>query len=72
MVDLIVQRSIPVDNLEWHPEKKLLACGWRSGEITIVNVGMSEVYEQIHGHASPITTITWSTNGEHLISSDKV
>ncbi len=72
IADLIVQRSLPVNDIEWHPEKKLLACGWQSGEITIINVGMSEVYEQIQGHISPITTIAWSTNGGHLITSDKV
>ena len=69
--DLVVQRSLPVEEIEWHPEKKLLAAGWQSGEITISNVGVSEVYEQVQGHVSPITTLNWSTKGKHLLTSDK-
>ncbi len=58
--------------MQWHPEKKLLACGWQNGGITISNVGTSEVHEHVQGHVSPITTLTWSTRGGHLLTSDKV
>ena len=58
--------------LEWHPEKKILAVGWRSGEITTYNNDDEQIFEQSSIHRSPINVVRWNENGSRLLSMDQV
>ena len=58
--------------LEWHPEKKILAVGWRSGEITTYNNDDEQIFEQSSIHRSPTNVVRWNENGSRLLSMDQV
>ena len=58
--------------MQWHPEKKLIAIGWSSGEITTYNHSEQEVFEQSSIHRSPISVLQWNKNGSRLIAGDEV
>ena len=70
--DTAVHRSVPAVCMEWHPEFKLIAIGWRSGEITTCNISENRIYEQSSIHRSSIKVIRWNQNGTRLISGDMV
>lgn len=65
-------RSVVAECLEWHPEDKVIAIGWQSGEITTYDVGENKIYEQSSIHRSPLTVITWNQCGSRLVSGDQV
>lgn len=65
-------RSVAAKCLAWHPELKIVAIGWRSGEITTYNHIEDLVYEQGSIHRSPVNVVKWNQNGTRLISGDKV
>ena len=69
---MTIERSVLVEHLEWHPQKKLLASGWQNGVIAISNINETEVHQQSSMHRASISTLQWSTEGGYLISSDKV
>ena len=70
--DANVQRSVAVECLQWHPASRILAIGWRSGEITTFNHHSFDYFEQSSLHRSPMTVIRWNKNGSRLITADKV
>lgn len=70
--ETLVQRSAVVQCLQWHPEKKLLAVGWRSGELTLCNLHDGKVCEHSAGHHSPVTFLHWNGTGMRLVSADQV
>ena len=59
--------------LQWHPEKKIVAVGWDSGEVTTVYVmdKKSEVHE-MSIHKTPITVLSWNHTGSRLVTGDEV
>lgn len=72
MDDASIQRSVVVECMQWHPDKKIVAIGWRSGEITTYNDHDKSFFEQSSIHRSPITVLRWNNKGTRLISADKV
>ena len=70
--DASVQRSVPVECLQWHPVKVIMAIGWRSGEITLYNESEHESFEQSSLHRKPLVFLVWNSSGSRLISGDKV
>lgn len=70
--DASIQRSVVVECLIWHPERKVIAIGWRSGEITVYNNHDHEFFEQSSIHRSPISVLQWNKTGSRIISGDKV
>ena len=70
--DASVQRSVPVECLQWHPESVIMAIGWRSGEITVYNKSEQESFDQSTVHRKPLVFLVWNTTGSRLISGDKV
>ena len=67
-----IHRSAVVECMQWHPEKKVIAIGWRSGEITTYNGTEHKFYEQSSIHRSAVSIIRWNKNGSRLITGDKV
>ena len=68
--DSSIQRSVVVECMEWHPENKIIAIGWRSGEITTYNDDDHEFFEQSSIHRASISFLKW--NKGRLISGDMV
>ena len=72
MKDAQIQRSAPAECLAWHPERAILAVGWRRGEITIFNLTEPDLFEQSTVHKKPLVFLVWNLTGRRLISGDKV
>ena len=66
-----IQRSVSVQCLQWHPEQKIVAIGWRSGEITVYNDEQHTFYEQSSIHREVITLLNWNHHGTRLVSGDQ-
>ena len=56
----------------WHPQRKILAVGWETGEITLWNEQDRELVEAPHLHRAEVTVMAWSSHGTRLISADTV
>ena len=70
--DASVQRPVAIECLQWHPEKVIMAIGWKSGEITVYNQSERESFDQSIVHRKPLVFLVWNTTGSRLISGDKV
>ena len=67
-----IHRSVVVECMQWHPDKKLIAIGWRSGEITTYNDVEHDFFEQSSIHRSAVSVVKWNKNGTRLVTGDKV
>lgn len=72
ITDLCIERSSQVGTITWHPDRKILAIGWTSGEIIICNVHDTETYILSSPYQSPVCVLQWSTNGSHILGGYKV
>ena len=67
-----IHRSAVVECMQWHPEKKIVAIGWRSGEISTYNDTEHVFFEQSSIHRTAVSVVRWNKNGSRLVSGDKV
>jgi len=59
--------------MRWEQHHKLVAIGWRNGEISVSNLeGAKDVYEQSSVHRDAILFLCWNESGSRLISGDQV
>ena len=58
--------------MDWHPDKKILAIGWLSGEISTYNVSERRAYDQSSYDQSPILVLKWNQSGRRIITGDRV
>ena len=72
MEDIQIEKPVHVETICWHPSKKLLAIGWKSGDIAVCNVHSTEFYEQLSTHHSAVNVLKWTGSGSHLLSADVV
>ena len=72
MEEASIHRSVVVECMQWHPDKKLIAIGWRSGEITTYNDVEHDFFEQSSIHRSAVSVVRWNKNGTRLVTGDKV
>ena len=72
LYEAVLQRSVAVECLAWHPSLRLLASGWRSGEVAFYNDHTRSYSEQSSTHKAPVTCLLWGSAGQRLVSCDKV
>lgn len=70
--DTHMERPFWVACLCWHPTRPLLAIGWETGEILVFNKRDKEQHTVPPSHSTTISVLCWTTNGNCLVSGDKV
>ena len=59
--------------MSWQCQQKLLAVGWRSGEISVCNLEETkDVFEQSSAHRDAVLFLCWNVSGSRLVSGDQV
>ncbi|KAF7233233.1 hypothetical protein EG68_09574 [Paragonimus skrjabini miyazakii] len=67
---LLVSRPNIVTSLSWHPVTDILAVGWSSGCISVFYVSHRNVVDLAHTMESKIASVTWSSKGTKLLTTD--
>lgn len=72
MEEATLQRSSDPSLLAWHPEHKMLAVAWSSGELTVWNEHEHELSETSNVHRGKVKCLQWASGGKRLVSGDQV
>ncbi|XP_068236628.1 intraflagellar transport protein 140 homolog isoform X1 [Palaemon carinicauda] len=69
-VDIPPHPTAQVTSVVWHPNKRIMAVGWESGELFIWNDHDKELHEIQSLHRAPISVLAFSSGGTRLVSGD--
>ncbi|NXI44534.1 IF140 protein, partial [Galbula dea] len=70
VLDTSVERHYHVTSLSWHPSRPILAAGWETGEVVVLNKQDKEHNVVPPDQNGIITVLNWSTSGTYLVSGD--
>ncbi|WP_292323597.1 WD40 repeat domain-containing protein [Mesorhizobium sp.] len=56
---------VPVETVEAHPERKIIAAGYANGRLTVAQIGSRDELV-VKPSGSAITALAWSGDGQHL------
>ncbi|KAJ1532231.1 hypothetical protein ONE63_000848 [Megalurothrips usitatus] len=64
------QPTSQITSSTWHPDRKVLVCGWENGDLLLWNGGADFVNVSSPHQGSAITSLLWSSRGGRLVSAD--
>lgn len=72
MSDILLNKTSDLTAIEWHPSRKVIACGLECGDVIICNLmnSPSSTASLVHTHA--LVVMLWTFNGMQLVTGDKV
>ncbi|MGH0115387.1 UNVERIFIED_CONTAM: hypothetical protein FKN15_000022 [Acipenser sinensis] len=66
-----VERPFQPKVLRWHPSKQVLAVGWETGEVLLLNQPDGDQTSLPATHSADISLLEWSSNGSRLLTGDR-
>ncbi|XP_041073639.1 intraflagellar transport protein 140 homolog isoform X1 [Polyodon spathula] len=67
-----VERPFQPKVLRWHPSKQVLAVGWETGEVLLLNQADGEQTSLPAIHSADISLLEWSSNSSCLLTGDRL
>lgn len=72
MGDVLLNETSDLTAIEWHPSRKVIACGLECGDVIVYDLvnGLCSLVSLVHTNA--LVVMLWTLNGTQLVTADKV
>lgn len=72
MSDVRLNKTSDLTVLEWHPSRKVIACGLECGDIVVYDLMNSLDSLAALVHTDALVVMLWTFHGTQLVTADKV